>query len=173
MPSCANGNCAKGDFDMANGTLELTKFEGKTISDFCDVGYVDAATNHCAHWVSHVMGYQFGATCKTMMHPKKAGATPGSIRVHEVFARCPEVGVWADKPAAVTTCLAFVTAKGNVNLKQKTMSNVPKKHVGIFDGTFVWHYSNTKDQVVKVTPADFQKHYAGKDITVFYGKFPE
>lgn len=150
---------------------DLSVHEGKTIADFCEVGYTDGSLNHCAHWVSHVLGYAYDTTCRNMKTPKDKSAKGAMIRVHEVFARCPEVGNWSDKPTNLTWCLAFVTAKNNVDVSKKKMANVPKKHIGIFDGTNVWHYSNTKDKVVKVSPADFQKHYSGSDIAVFYGKF--
>ena len=153
---------------MAFVTLDqLRNFEGQGIVKICDGGYTDAAYNHCAHFVSHALGYSFGFTCKGMTNK---GTSPANIRVHELFAHCPKVGLWADFKG--TQCLAFVTDASNVNLKTKTMANVPKKHVGIYlDGT-IWHYSNSKDKVVKQTPEEFAKHYAGKSITVFYGTPP-
>jgi hypothetical protein len=144
---------------------------GKTISDFCKCDFHDANSNHCAHFVSHVMGYQFGYTCfdSTGKGDKKDEA---NLRVHEIFPQCPSVGLWADKPETVKMGLAFVTAKSNVNVKSKTMVNVPKKHIGIFVEDTIWHYSNPVDKVISQTSADFSHHYSGSSIALFYGEFP-
>jgi hypothetical protein len=142
----------------------LEAYEGKTIAQICDGGYTDAGFNHCAHFVSHALGFSIGFTCKGMTGK---GTSPATIRVHELFAHCPEVGKWDDFNGLC--CLAFVIDRGNVNLKTKVMANVPRKHVGIYlDGT-IWHYSNSKDKVVTQTPDDFRKHYKGSTIGLFYG----
>ena len=73
----------------------LQGYLGQHIRDICPIGYANDSDNHCAHFVSHVLGYQFGATCRTM---KRGQGTPGSIRVHEVFARCVDVGRWDELP---------------------------------------------------------------------------
>ena len=52
------------------------------------------------------------------------------------------------------------------------MASRPKKHVGIYCDGNVWHYSNTKDKVVKQTPDEFAKHYGNSGFAVFYGTFP-
>jgi hypothetical protein len=147
---------------------ELVKQLGKNVASFCPNGYTNDDDNHCAHFVSHTLDFSFGYTCSKQAGGQGVGA---NVRVHELFSQCPEVGKWADRSAA-TPCLAFVTAAGNVKLKTKIMANVGKKHVGIFCDGSVFHYSNTKDQVVKVSPEEFAKHYAGSEIAVFYGTFP-
>ena len=144
----------------------LNGFLGKSISQVCPNGYAAATDNHCAHFVSHAMGYTFGVTCRSMVTGTGAAA---NIRVQEVFPRCLQVGTWASRPATVTDCLVFITNASNVNLAAKTMQNVPRKHVGIFVGGFVWHYSNSHSQVVKQTPADFSHHYAAPDNAMFFG----
>lgn len=144
---------------------------GKTISEICPNGFHDADHNHCAHFVSHVKGFTLGYKCRNQTGK---GPKPGaSIRVHEIFAECPKVGKWSDKPADVKSCLAFVISSKNVDVASKKMTNVPKKHVGIFEDNEIYHYSNTRDKVVKQTPADFKKHYSGSDIEVYYGTFPQ
>lgn len=80
--------------------------------------------------------------------------------------------MWDARPATPTTCLAFVTDERNVNLATKKMTNVPRKHIGIFQGGFVYHYSNSQNKVVKQTPEQFKRHYNGDTIAVFYGTFP-
>ena len=148
---------------------QLDALLGQEITRICTIGYTNRADNHCAHFVSHVLGYQFGFTCRGMVVGQ---GTPGTIRVQELFARCPTVGDWATKPATVIQGLVFITRASNVNLATKTMTNVPRKHVGIFIGGNIWHYSNTRDQVVKQTPAQFANHYAAPDNAMFYGEAP-
>ena len=153
---------------QANLSIELPPLIGRNIKDICDCEYADKAINHCAHFVSHIMNYTFGLTCKQMTG--KGTGLGANIRVHEVFSRCVSVGEWADKPDG--KCLAFVTASSHVNLAGKIMLNVPAKHIGICLGNKIYHYSNSKDKVVCVTPEVFAKHYQGKDIQVYYGTFP-
>lgn len=148
---------------------DLTQWEGKNISKICDAGYTDDKKNHCAHFVGHAMNYSFGYTCKKQTGK---GAKGACLRVNEIFARCVSVGKWDDKPKELNGCLAFVTSHKNVDLAKGTMTDHPKKHIGIFvDGT-IWHYSNTQDKVVTTTPEKFAKHYSGEGITLYYGKFP-
>ncbi len=153
-----------------NLNLELKNFVDKHIKDICDCGFSDNSSNHCAHFVSHVMGYTFGFRCKNI-----TGKGPGygvNIRVHEVFSKCGKVGEWNDKYKPTGNCLAFVTGASNVNLANKTMVNIPAKHIGIFCNNMIYHYSNKQQKVVCVTPENFSKHYSGSDIKVFYGTFP-
>jgi hypothetical protein len=146
---------------------DLNKFLGKNITAICTNGYTKPEDNHCAHFVSHALDYGFGYTCRAAVNGKGPAA---NLRVHEVFARCPAVGRWDDKPADLKTCLAFVTAKSNVQVANKMIANVPKKHIGIFiDGT-IWHYSNANHKVMTQNPEDFSHHYAGADIELFYGQ---
>ena len=148
---------------------QLDQNLGNPISKLCTNGYTDPNDNHSAHFVSHMLDYQFGTTCKTM----SGGPNPGAnIRVQELFAHCNGVGAWSARPSALVQCLVFVTDSGNVHLKLRKMDNVPKKHVGIFLNGTIWHYSNSKSQVVKVTPKEFSHHYPGPGIALFYGVLP-
>ena len=147
----------------------LTGYLGKHIKDICTNKYVNDADNHCAHFVSHVMGYTFGLTCRVMGQAIGPGA---NLRVQEVFPKCPQVGTWASRPTSVTTCLAFITNPANVNLAGKVFHNVPRKHIGIYCGEVIWHYSNRDRKVVKQTPGQFSHHYAGPDNAMFYGTLP-
>lgn len=148
-------------------STDLNQYVNKNIKQICGNGYIDAKDNHCAHFVSHVMDYEFGYNCKAAGSGKVAGA---NLRVHEVFPRCPSVGRWDDKPDTLSPCLVFVTARSNVNVQAKTMANVPKKHIGIFIGGTIWHYSNANHKVMTQLPADFVHHYPGPDIELFYGE---
>lgn len=146
----------------------LNSYLGLHIRDICPVGFANNSDNHCAHFVSHVLGLGFGVTCRTMV----SGFGPeASIRVQEIFARCLNVGAWSDLPYPLFTGLAFITNANNVNLRTKTMTNVPRKHVGIFFGhtTDIWHYSNSRRQVVRQQPSAFSNHYAAPDNAMFWG----
>ena len=148
---------------------QLNGFLGKSIGQICSIGYAAPGDNHCAHFVCHVLGYQFGFTCRDM---KNGPGTPANIRVQQVFARCPQVGTWASRPSNVTGCLIFITNASNVHIASRTMDNVPRKHVGIFLDGNIWHYSNSQSQVVKQTPAEFSHHYRAPDNALFYGTMP-
>ena len=93
-----------------------------------------------------------------------------SIRVNEVFAQCPRIGLWADKPAS--NLLAFVTTSDNVNLNLGWMGTRPKKHIGIFCNNTIYHYSNIHDKVMTKSPDEFAKHYAGSTVQLYFGTFP-
>jgi len=114
------------------------------------------------------MEYTFGFKCKDMTG--KGTGKGGNIRVHEIFRKCGTVGLWNNRPKG--DCLAFITSKKHVDLNTKVMTNVPKKHIGIYHDKKIHHYSNSKNRVVSQTPTDFAKHYSGSDITVYFGTFP-
>ena len=157
---------------MANlAESTLTGLLGKHIREICTIGYTDDSDNHCAHFVSHVLGYQFGATCRTMVNGR---GTPGSIRVQDVFSRCLQVGNWDDLPTPLFWGLIFITNPSNVNVERKTMVNVPRKHVGIFYGgsRTIYHYSNSRHRVVSQTPSEFSHHYAAPDNAMYWGSAP-
>lgn len=154
----------------------LNSYLGKSIADICPHGYTDASLNHCAHFVCHVMNLSAGAvTCGTMATHRVAGRIGACIRVQDLFAECPEVG-------EITACMAdtfgagrfvFVTRRNAVNLAGHSMTNIPKKHVGIGLGNTIWHYSNTQDRVVTTTPEQFLYHYRGQTNGLFWGSFPD
>jgi len=89
--------------------------------------------------------------------------------VQEVFGRCWKVGAWGAREATLPMCLVFITNAGNVKLDSRVMSNVPRKHMGVFMSGSIWHYSNTLRQVVKQTPEEFGKHYPEPDNAMFFG----
>lgn len=157
---------------MTDCTVDIEQYLGKNISDICNNSYHKDTDNHCAHFVSHVLGFRFGFKCRDMTGEGTADDS-ANIRVHQVFAKCPKVGTWDDKPVGTTFCLAFITSASNVNLKTKQMRNHPRKHIGIFHGGKIYHYSNRKNKVVAQTPSIYAKHYSGNDITVYYGSMPK
>lgn len=148
----------------------LEDFLDHPIDDICGNGFVDQTLNHSAHFVSHALGLTFGVTCRKLTDGSKKAA---SIRVHEIFGRCGSVGPWP--PPVSEPVLIFVTAADGVDLAQKTMRNVPNKHVGIFTGGHVYYYSNAKEKVVREGVAEFQAHFDkayGKPQGYFYGTPP-
>jgi len=58
--------------------------------------------NHCAHYVSHMMGYEFpGPTCKNFTWADKQKPAKGAtIRVDDIFKQCVTTELLAAKPAA-------------------------------------------------------------------------
>jgi hypothetical protein len=145
---------------------QLDGYVGKSIAQMCPNGFVNSADNHAAHFVGHALGFGFGMTCQMMGQGKGPGAT---VRIQDLFQRCPSVGVWSLRPATFTTGLVFITAVANVNLTARTMKNVPRRHVGIFSSGFVWHYAARQDKVVKETPTQFARSYPAPDNAMFYG----
>jgi len=146
----------------------LDGYVGQHIRTICQVGFHGDNHNHCAHFVSHVLGFQFGVTCRGMTPGQ---GTPGSIRVHEIFSRCFDAGTWAELPFPLATGLVFITNAANVNVQNRTMVNVPRKHVGIFFGGSrdIWHYSNAQRRVVRQAPSQFVNHYSAPDNAMFWG----
>jgi len=153
----------------------LDSYLGKDISAICAHGYDDADLNHCAHFVCHAMNVSVGSiSCRGMSSAKVAGKIGVCIRVHELFTSCPEVGLYDDaSPSQLAAgVFVFVTAKTAVNLKTKTMTNIPKKHVGVGLNGTIWHYSNIGDAVVTATPEQFRKHYKSQVNGLYFGTFP-
>ena len=152
----------------------LQSLVGKNIKDICGNAYTDNAHNHCAHFVAHVKGYSYGYTCK--QQTGKGSGSGATIRVNDLFNRCPELGIWSDKPVSLQSCLVFVTDAANVNLQRKKMTDHPQKHIGIFSDGVIYHYSNSDDEVTSDKPqvfaGKFKMRYSGKNITMYFGKFP-
>lgn len=151
--------------------IDIAQYLDSHISAICSNEYHNDDDNHCAHFVSHILGFRFGYVCRNQTG-KGSSSTTANIKVHQVFEKCKTVGKWADKPIAVSFCLAFVTSSSNVNLTTGKMRNIPRKHIGVYHGSHIYHYSNGQNKVVKQTPAAFANHYAGNDITVYYGSIP-
>ena len=65
-----------------------------------------------------------------------------------------------------------MTKSAGVNLNNKSMANIPKKHIGIYSLGSIYHYSNSRHKVWKDTPDEFAHHYTGEGFQVYYGTFP-
>lgn len=164
---------------MLHTTVPLADAVGKHISHFCafDLGKNDGA-NHCAHLVSHLMGYEFAATSKNATLAEKQRPEKGAcIRVDEIFNRLRETGPWDERPAHLQACLIFVCRRSNMRRlgHRLYMESSPAKHIGIHLADTVWHYSNRSDQVVSDRVADFRTKFrrqyqlAGDPVEFYYG----
>lgn len=153
------------------GLPDLESLLGKNVDALCGNRFHDPNANHAAHFVSHVLGLSFGFNCRDYLGGKQDGA---NLRVHEIFAQCPRVGWWEDADEQ-EDLLVFVIRRDAVDLARRKMQNIPRKHVGIYSKGLIYHYNNSRDRLVKQTPADFLKRfqalYAG-DQALFFGTFP-
>lgn len=167
---------------MSKVPASLMQSLNKNISSLCPFSIGNnSSQNHCAHYVSHIMGYEFaGATCKNFTWADKQKPESGAtIRVDDLFKKCPETGLLTNKPAALTECLIFVTLASNVAKvgTRLTMGNNPRKHVGILTQGKVWNYSNTTNKVVSDLLASFTNKFShayktsGTTVEFYYGKF--
>ncbi|WP_206171072.1 DUF5675 family protein [Phragmitibacter flavus] len=154
-------------------TPDLESLLGKSIIPLCPQEFHDFDANHCAHFVAHTGGYQFGYLCHNIAGSNLRGVT---VRVQEIFPECPQVGAWNNLPQTDDDLLVFITARRNVNLASKTIENVPKKHIGILRDGKVYHYSNTEEKVIKQTPAQvlsrFRSAYNDPTVDLFFGTLP-
>ncbi len=144
---------------------------GAPIDQICGNNFHSYSENHCAHFIGHLTDLDFEYSCKSYKGGNKKGA---NIRVHEIFAKCPKVGLFKDLNVDVPV-LVFITSKSNVDLQKKKMANVPRKHIGIYIDGQIYHYSNTMEKVVKWSPdkfkSTFQRVYKGHQ-ELFYGLIP-
>jgi hypothetical protein len=167
---------------MTKIPTDLGRGLNKNISAICPFSLGrNAAQNHCAHYVSHMMGYEFtGPTCKNFtLADKSLPAKGDTIRVDDIFKNSTEIGVLSTKPSNLDECLVFVTLSSNVKKfgVSLVMGNNPKKHIGILSQGRVWNYSNTNKKVVcDLLPAfitKFANAYKtpGTTVEFYYGRF--
>ena len=151
------------------GIGTLNSYVNKHISAICPNHYDSDGFNHCAHFVAHSLEIMVGVTCYGIVGGQKGAS--GSLRVDEIFSRwCTTVGEWGMKPSGSTQGLIFITNNINVSIKAKSMKSVPTKHIGIFVGGDVWHYSNSRHKVVSVPVTRMMSHFPSpKDNSLFYG----
>ncbi len=107
----------------------LNSWLAKSMTDICLNGYDNRSDNHCAHFVGHAMNLHFGYTCRQHRGGNNAGA---NLRVHEIFAQCPNKREILQTGASLTG-LVFVSASTNFVTRggSTTLRNVPRKHIGI------------------------------------------
>jgi hypothetical protein len=68
----------------------------------------------------------------------------------------------------------FVSGEGNFVTRGSTTTlvNVPKKHIGFILNAMVWHYSNSRNKVIKQTTSAFRLHYSGQTNALWLGSLP-
>jgi hypothetical protein len=165
----------------------LQSFVGKTVEDFCSngvdgdkkgagrFGRVGDSANHCAHFVGHALDFRIGKLCTWMSNAGRLNPGSGrSLVVSDIFNVCPIRGPWDEKPKTLTCCLIFaVGAKGVAKQgDQWIMSNIPRKHVGIFLSGECYNYHNTVNEGVAADGPEFFKRVYGAGTQAFYGTFP-
>lgn len=154
----------------------LDGYVGQHISQICTTGLTGNQHNHCAHFVSHLEDFNFGAVCGDLGSSAATRHQGATIRVNDVYNRCQSRGVWDDRPTPLIYCLIFVTSAGNV--VNGAMGQSPRKHMGIWSHPYVYEYSNDAGRVLRDnSPEDFfarlQQHYSrDRDLTLYYGHNP-
>jgi hypothetical protein len=111
-----------GALTMSVGLTEaiLNTYDGKKMSEICIYHYHDKDFNHCAHFVSHVLGLgnrTLGETCANLTVSDKGlltkeGITGAFIRVHELFAMCSMCAVFDLTAVPAIAPLTATTAGG-------------------------------------------------------------
>lgn len=150
-------------------TALLDSYLGQHISAICPNGYDANGDNHCAHFVAHVLQLETGLTCARM---RRRPTGPGAnLRVHELFERCPSVREVLECSARGEGML-FVSASTSFHHAPGRMANVRKKHIGLVHLGTVWHYSNTRRQVVSQPADTFLFHYPRQENALWWGTFP-
>lgn len=167
---------------MTNIPTDLNRSLNMHIGKICPFKLgKDNTQNHCAHYVSHMMGYELaGSTCKNFTWAEKSKVEKGAtIRVDDVFKSSPDTGLLKDKPITMTECLIFVTIASNMQKvgSKLVMQNHPRKHIGILYQGKVWNYSNTNKKVVADLLESFKTKFTnaykttGTTVEFYYGKF--
>jgi hypothetical protein len=153
---------------------ELEFYVGKNISLICDHGFISEAghTNHCAHFLGHIMGLHFALTCGDMTNAPHKG---GTLRVNEIYNRCTDRGPWVSKPTPLIYCMIFATQA--TNMTGGNMGTHSNKHVGIWRFPYVYNYSTMNHQVLKEEVPDFLARLNGvydshgtNPVQLFYGR---
>lgn len=166
---------------MTNVPSNISANLNKHISHLCpfSIGKNDGQ-NHCAHFVSHAMGYELaGPTCKNFTWADKQKPEKGAtLRVDDLFKASKGTALLSAKPAAITECIIFVTLASNMRDVggMLQMGNHPRKHVGILSQGKVWNYSNTQKKVVADSLDSFKAKFSnayrtsGTTVEFYYGK---
>jgi hypothetical protein len=155
---------------LAVGTTTLEPLLGQTVTEFCGkYGKVADSFNHCAHFVSHVLTLRVhaAALCSNVdgsTYPYEDRRNGFCIRVNQVFNATKNRRRWTsdDKPGK---CLIVATIKDNIfQTDPVTIGDQSKKHIGFFVNGTIYHYSNTKDRVIKQSLGDFKNHFGAATV---------
>jgi hypothetical protein len=155
---------------MAAPTIQLMdEYLGASIQDICPNGYhtIGAGHNHCAHFVAHVLSYDFGRTCHLMAARSRRLGRAATLTVKDIFDRSPNKFL-------VTSCgpfprpgIVYVTMRSNLNVDTMSLGSSLTRHVGVGIGSHVWHFSNSRNRVVKQPGSEFLSHYSGDTVMVY------
>jgi hypothetical protein len=161
---------------LENPRARLETYLRQTVEQFCDCGFgrVGDEHNHCAHFVSHVLDYTFGALCSGMVarNPKNAGRGR-TIRVNDLFNNCPVRGAWSEKPDGLHHCLIFaVHSSGVLKRTPVEITSQRRKHVGIYLNGSCYNYHNTTDEGVHSDGVERFRTLYGAGTQVFFAEFP-
>ena len=163
-PSATGEGAASGVSRSPALWRRLTDLVGERIDRICPNGFDEPNVSHCAHFVSHVMGFEFGCTCRDLTGGFGSAA---NVRVHEIFHRCAWIEPW-ESHKQDRDCLIFVSRPSAFNVAEKTLLNIPKKHIGIVSNNWVFHYSNRQGAVlvqrVEKFRAAFEEVYAERQV---------
>ncbi len=155
---------------MAISETDVKAFVGKSINDISANKYSDH--NHCAHFVSHVLGIKIPLLCGDMKFATKhTGAT---VRCNHLFNGLTRRGKWEDRPKSGTLLIFIISAS---HVKNNMMDDYQQKHVGIYFSGPVYNYSNMHHKVIVDASVDaFYKKidsvYRDDDIALYYGVPP-
>ncbi len=149
----------------------LENYLGQTVDTFCGkYGTVGDSFNHCAHFVCHVLSLKIpgAALCSNVGGTKYSYEDRSKgfcIRVNQVFNNCNNRAYWDDKNLPSGTCLIIATIPANIETTSPlSIGQMSHKHIGFYTGGQVYHYSNTRDKVIKQAVSEFKNHYGGKTV---------
>lgn len=160
----------------------LAQYLGQSVDDFCNAKdqqggalfYKGDSQNHCAHFVSHVLGFRFGELC---MSEKYHGTQGRTMRVNDLFNSCENRGPWDERSPSLDPCLIFSTIGSNVTTPKAgkpVMSDNKLKHVGVWIGGEAFNYHNGKKgtEAVATDGLSFFKTLYGSGTVCYYAAFP-
>jgi hypothetical protein len=149
-------------------TLNLENYLGQTIVQICGkYGTVGDDINHCAHFVSHVLGLRIpgAALCSNVGDSTWTYAERNlgfCVRVNQVFNSCANRARWADEDGS---CLIIATVRENIETESPlTIGSMARKHIGFHVAGQVYHYYNTDDRVIRQSVSIFRHHYGAQTV---------
>jgi hypothetical protein len=158
---------------MAITEAELIASLGKNISAICPTRFHNNSHNHCAHYVSHMLGIHFGYQCDGSTSRAGAGV---SVRCNEIYNRIAQRGALGTTTPQ-NGWLIFATSPTNMSGDQ--MLSGSRKHVGIYFNGNVYNYYNdpASEQVKADTVAFFHSRLSdaySRDavINLYYAVLP-
>jgi hypothetical protein len=157
----------------------LDGYLGQSVSTWCGkYGAAGDDDNHCAHFVSHVLHLRIpgAALCSNVdgsTYSYEDRNQGYCIRVNQIFNSCQGRVAWTSALDGASGCyLAVATIPENVTKQSPpTVGSMRKKHIGFFSCGSVYHYSNTRDKVIKVPIGEFKTHY-GPRTALFRADLP-